>query len=83
MDVVQDNPFKWLQEILLEIEARELLLYQKLVCQLSKTVHRVDSHEVVFMRADPDKVLAEHLPYLTPDKSDSSHVQISDLNNGL
>ena len=83
VQVVQHDPLKWLQEILLKVEARELLLDQELVRKLSERIDCEDCDHQVRMGADPDEMFAKHLPDLCPHKSDSSHVEIGDLNNRL
>ena len=80
---MQHDLLKWLQEVLLEVEACELFLDQKLICELSQGVDSKNGHIQILVRANMDEMLAEHLPNACPDESDSCHVQISDLNKGL
>jgi hypothetical protein len=76
MQVVEHDLIEWLQEVLLEVEAGELLPDEELVSQLSQGVNGEDGDNDVGMGANLDEVLAQHLPDLGPYESDTCHVEI-------
>jgi len=83
MEVVEHNALKWLQEVLLEVEALEFLLHQELVRKLAERIDGKDCDHQVLMRAHLDEVLTEHLPDFGPNEPDSRHIQIGDFDNCL
>ena len=81
--VVKHDLLKRHQEVFLEVEASKFILDEELVGKLSKGVNSKDGNVEVLMRADMNKVLAEHLPDSGPDKPDTSHIEVCDFNEGL
>ena len=83
MQIVQHYPLKGFEEIFLEVEASEFFLDQELVGKLTERIDSEDCHHQICVGTNPDEMLAEHLPDFSPHESDSSHVQICNLNNRL
>ena len=79
MQIIQHDRFKWLEEVLLEIEALEFFLQEELISQLPQTVDSVNSHHEVGVGADKAKVFREKFPDPSPDISDSVHIQVGDF----
>lgn len=81
--VGKHNRVEGLQEVFLEVVATELLLHQELVRQLSERVDGVEGNIQVVVLSNIVEVLTQVLPDLLPHKADSSHVEVSHLDQLL
>ena len=80
---MQHYCFKRLQKVFLEVIVAELLFEEELVSQLSEWVDSIEGDIEILMRANCIEMLAQWLPNLLPNKSDSAHVKIGDLDQSL
>jgi len=74
MHIIKHNLLEWFKKVLLKVERHEVFLQQEFISQLSETVNREDSHVLVWVGADPNELLREHSPDLTPHEADPRHV---------
>lgn len=80
MHIVKHNLLKGLKEILLEIKGSELFSLEEFISKLPKTVDCKNSHHQIGMGTNPNEMLTKHFPNFAPDKTDTDHIHISDLN---
>lgn len=81
--VGKHNCIEGLEEIFLEVVATELFLHQELVRKLPERVDGVEGYIEVVVLSNIIEVLTQVLPDLLPHKADSSHVEVSHLNQFL